>query len=115
MATAKSTLSIPQVVAGFGVTGLTLLNWRKGTPTKAPLPHKSKTSPGGRVSILFEADRVASWAKKHNLPFDMDKAVATSQSAADAQTVAKKAPEKKAAAKKADGKKSPKRSKALES
>lgn len=78
---AKANLSIAQVTAGFGITGLTLLNWRKGTATKEKLPHLAKTTPGGRVSIAFEEAKVRAWAKKHGLEFKLAEAGAAAESA----------------------------------
>lgn len=46
----------------FGVTPMTIFNWRKGTPTREPLPCEVK----GR-SVLYPVARVKAWAKRHGI------------------------------------------------
>ena len=61
MSTTK-TLTTPQLMQAFGVSHVTLLNWRKGTPTKAPLPTVE-----GVQGVQFSPSAVKDWAKTHGL------------------------------------------------
>ena len=56
-------LSNRHLERAFGVTTMTLYLWRKGTPTKAPLPVVSGTD--RRVS--YKPRDVEIWARKNNV------------------------------------------------
>lgn len=58
-------LSTKDLMQGFNVSHMSILMWRKGTPTKDPLPHTKDDN--GRVS--FTLSQVKPWAKKHGLTF----------------------------------------------
>lgn len=61
MATMKpKTLTNQNLITLFGVTGMTIYNWRRGTPTKAPLP-----CPATPVEAR-------AWAKRHGVPMTCD-------------------------------------------
>lgn len=64
-------LRTADLIKAFGVTGLTLLNWRGGTATKDPLPVNIKTTEGGRNSVSYDEAKVRAWAKKHGLEFKL--------------------------------------------
>lgn len=89
----------------FGVGHMTIYNWRLGTATKKPLPHKKDAQ--GHVS--FPADKVAAWAKKHDLEFKIPAKAGERQKPGPAPT--KKAA-KKAAVSAKPARKSPGRKKA---
>ena len=88
-------LTTKDLQAGFSVGHMTIFNWRKGSPTKAPLP--SNTDSAGRVT--FKAAEVKSWAKKHGLEF-----TAPAEAAPEGKPgpKAKVVPTKKAKARKID-------------
>lgn len=66
-------LSINDLARGFKVSTVSLHLWRKGTPTKAPLPHEVVTI-GGQRRVAFNVAATKAWAKKHGLDFDVDAA-----------------------------------------
>jgi predicted DNA-binding transcriptional regulator AlpA len=84
---AKKTLTTKQLMAGFGVSDMTVFTWRKGTATKEPIPH----TVDGR-SVTFPVSEVKAWAKKHGVPFDLVKA----EGSPDAEKPGPKAAAKKA-------------------
>lgn len=67
----QQALRTNDLISAFGVTGLTLLSWRKGTPTKEKLPVDVQTTPGGRNTVSYNEAKVRAWAKKHNLEFKL--------------------------------------------
>lgn len=94
---AKALLTRTAVIAAFGVTGLTILNWRKGTATRDPLPAEVTTSDGGRPTVMFVEADVTKWAKKYGLPFNLKAPVAAATQSTKEAAVAKKVvPAKKA-------------------
>lgn len=64
-------LRTADLIQGFGVTNLTLLTWRKGTPTKEPLPVQVDSTAGGRNTVSYNEAKVRAWAKKHGLEFNL--------------------------------------------
>lgn len=61
---AKATrLTTKDLLAAFGVTPMTIANWRKGTPTRTPLPSEKQ----GR-SVNYRRDRIERWADKNGVP-----------------------------------------------
>lgn len=62
---AKKMLSTKDLMKAFGVGHMTIYNWRNGTPTKDPLPHKKDDT--GHVT--FVESEVKAWAKKYALSF----------------------------------------------
>lgn len=56
-------LTTKDLTRAFGVTGMTITNWRKGTPTRKPLPFRTK----GRA-VQYDAAKVARWASQHEMP-----------------------------------------------
>lgn len=64
MATA-ATLTVKQAIAGFGVSDMTLYAWRKGIPSRDPLPHVVE----GR-KVIMKLSEVKAWAKKYGLTFN---------------------------------------------
>ena len=61
MSTTK-TLNTTQMMQAFSVSHVTLLNWRKGTPTKTKLPTLD-----GVKGVQFSPSAVKEWAKAHGL------------------------------------------------
>lgn len=59
----KAILTTKDLVAAFGVTSMTISNWRKGSPTKTALPTKQR----GRF-VCFEPERVQRWANSNSVP-----------------------------------------------
>ena len=68
-------LSINDLARGFNVSTVSLHLWRKGTPTKEPLPHEVVTI-GGQRRVAFGVAATKAWAKKHGLEFNLDAAKA---------------------------------------
>ena len=64
------TFTTKQLQAGFNCGHMTIYNWRQGTATKSPLP--CEVNYQGRVR--FPAAQVISWAKKHEVAFDVKQA-----------------------------------------
>lgn len=62
-----SQLSSVQVCAVFGISNMTLWNWRKGTKTMAPLPEAKPRSGTQKPLLRFNVASVLAWAKKHNV------------------------------------------------
>lgn len=60
-------LTTPQVCAMFGVTSLTILNWRKGTPTRKPLPTAKPSKHEPPNAVRFDQSKVEAWAKRHDI------------------------------------------------
>lgn len=56
-------LTTADLQKAFGVTGMTVHNWRKGTPQRPALPAESD---GRRV--VFSAEAVRRWAVKAGVP-----------------------------------------------
>lgn len=80
----------------FDVTAMSLYLWKKGTPTKAPLPHIKK----GR-EVRYPVAKVMSWARRHEVTLVVhpDDLPMPGQQPAQATTSAKKpGPKPKAAA-----------------
>jgi hypothetical protein len=70
-----ATLSIQQAVRGFGCSTQALLNWRRGTGTKKPLPvHTTQRGEKGH-GVFLKPHEVQAWAKKHGKTFDLDAAL----------------------------------------
>lgn len=70
-----ATLSIQQAVRGFGCSTQALLNWRRGTGTKKPLPvHTTQRGEKGH-GVFLKPHEVQAWAKKHGKTFDLDAAM----------------------------------------
>ena len=74
---AKKLFTTRQVAAGFGVTPVTLHNWRTGTPTRAKMPSVHD----GRA-VRFELQAMKDYAAAHHLTFDVKAADAVSGDAA---------------------------------
>lgn len=102
----KVTLTIPQVASMFGVTPVTIFNWRKGTRTLSPMPTVAPKSDDKRQAVGFALKDLKTWAKKHGLIFKELEASPLTQPASKAgpkprakaevpvKTVAKKAGKK---------------------
>lgn len=63
----QSRLTTPQVCAMFNVTHLTVLNWRKGTATKKPLPTLKPTRDEAPNAIRFDYEKTLAWASKNGV------------------------------------------------
>lgn len=59
---AAQTLTTEDLMRSFGVTHMTVFNWRQGSPTRAPLPFEQN----GRA-VSFRPSKVEAWARKHGL------------------------------------------------
>jgi hypothetical protein len=66
---ASNQLTINQVAAAFGVSTMTLYLWRRGTPTKEPLPC-TEVEGKGAVRVGFRLPAIRAWAKRHRLALD---------------------------------------------
>lgn len=71
MATAKS-LTIKQALVAFGVAHMTLHNWRKGSPTKEPLPFEVDNPEAVKPRVSFKLSTTKAWARKHKIEFAFD-------------------------------------------
>jgi len=60
-------LTTPQVCAMLGVTHLTILNWRKGTSTKKPLPVLKPAKDEAPNAVRFDREKVLAWAVKNGV------------------------------------------------
>lgn len=89
---AKVMFNTKQVMAGFGVSDMTIFDWRRKGLGDEPLPC---TIEGNRVSFA-ESDMKA-WGKRHGRPFDSVAAAKVAGAAKPGPKVAAKAPAKKAA------------------
>lgn len=64
-----ASLTTRQVIAGFGVSDMSIWTWRKGNSVRDPLPIVKD----GR-SVRFPVDGVLAYSKKYRLPFSMSAA-----------------------------------------
>lgn len=60
---ASQKLTTKDLTDVFGVTPMTIFNWRRGTPTREPLPAENE---GRRV--FYRPARLKAWAKRHGIP-----------------------------------------------
>ena len=60
-------LNSNQVAAMFGVSNMSVFNWRKGTKAMTPLPTAATKSTLSRPKVLFNLSAVLTWAKKHGV------------------------------------------------
>lgn len=65
--TAPIKLTTAQAMRVLGVSDMTLWLWRKGTPTKTPLPFHDDNEGGGRPMIHYRASEITAWAKKNGV------------------------------------------------
>lgn len=56
----SKTLNTSDIQRAFGVTGMTVYNWRKGSPQRPPMP----TAGGPGVGVIFKPAAVKAWSKK---------------------------------------------------
>lgn len=63
------TLNTKQAMAAFGVSHVTLFNWRRGTATRDPLPCVQDPEAWGRATIAFKPVDLKRWAKRYGLEF----------------------------------------------
>jgi hypothetical protein len=72
-ATTMATTKLPQLTSGqvcqvFGVSSMTLWNWRQGTKSLAPLPVATpKKATEGRQVLRYNPVGLLAWAKKHGV------------------------------------------------
>lgn len=66
MTTAK-TLNTQNLIKLFDVSGMTIHTWRKGTPTRTPLPSLKEGN-----AVRFVVAEVKAWAKKHGIYMTTD-------------------------------------------
>jgi predicted DNA-binding transcriptional regulator AlpA len=65
-----STLNTQQLMQIFGVSHMTVYQWRQGTATKKKLPATvGKPTPR---SVAFDPVKVETWASKHDVPLLYD-------------------------------------------
>jgi hypothetical protein len=74
--TKQNFLSTKQLCAGFGVSAVTISNWRKGTPGKTALPVAEHPGYG----VRFDPAVIKAWAKEHGLKFSVAAAQAVGAS-----------------------------------
>lgn len=60
--TAQVRLTTKDLTRAFGVTPMTITNWRKGTPTRTALPAIIK----GR-NVVYSAAQVEKWAQRNEV------------------------------------------------
>lgn len=60
-------LTVPEVCSMFGVTQLTLLNWRKGTKRRPPLPTLKPLKSEPPNAVRFSQSQALQWAKKNGV------------------------------------------------
>lgn len=65
MATPKKLLKTRDLEAVFGVTSMTVHNWRKGSVTREPLPVDEKSLENG--DVRFHPTITARWAKRNDV------------------------------------------------
>lgn len=74
-------LTIKQACEAFGVTSMTLFMWRKGTPTRTPLPVEIDNKHAIKPRVFVPVASAKAWARNHGLIFDpsgvMNRGVAT--------------------------------------
>ncbi len=65
----QARISNAQFQTMFGITHMTAYLWRKGTPTRSPVPvEKPRAKLGERPNgVLFDPERVMAWAQKHGI------------------------------------------------
>lgn len=63
----QTRITTPQVCAMFDVSHLTVLNWRKGTATKKPLPVLKPAKDEAPNAVRFDRDKVLAWAEKNGV------------------------------------------------
>lgn len=59
------------VMSLFGVSHMTVYQWRKGTARKTPLPAIEKRV-GARLTVEFTEKTLRKWARENNVPFTID-------------------------------------------
>lgn len=65
-----TTLTTPQVMQIFGVSHVTVYQWRQGSGSKKALPCKTgKPTPR---SVAFDPVKIETWANAHNIPMLYD-------------------------------------------
>ncbi len=67
--TADIQLTTRDLKVGFGVGHMAIYNYRKGTPTKKPLPFKKDD----KGHVTFPSSKVIAWAEKHGVAFKLPK------------------------------------------
>lgn len=68
MATQPTQLTGPQVCRLFGISNMTLWNWRQGTTRMTPLPTATpRKATEGKNHLRFNVKGVLAWAKKHHI------------------------------------------------
>lgn len=63
-------LTIKQAAEAFGVTVMTIFMWRKGTPTRTPLPVEIDNPDAIKPRVFVPVTSARKWAANHNLVFD---------------------------------------------
>lgn len=68
-------LNTKQVMAVFGVSDMTVFNWRHGTASKKPLPTVLKPvgASGVRQLVGFKPSAIKRWAAQHAVHLDEKK------------------------------------------
>lgn len=59
-------LSIKDLMKMFGVTLMTITNWRKGSTRITPLPTETRAR-GSRNQVYFTKEKVLAWAKENEI------------------------------------------------
>lgn len=60
-------LTGPQVCRMFGITNMTLWNWRQGTKSVTPLPTLKPKKVSERPRVFYGASATLAWAKRNNI------------------------------------------------
>lgn len=76
-------LTTKQVCEMLGVTPMTVWQYRRGTPTKSPLPYNLD----GR-NVIFDSKQTADWAKQNSVPIVVSAGKLTKSEGATARKTA---------------------------
>lgn len=93
---ATKAMTIRQALRAFGVSPPCLHSWRRGTPTKQPLPVIVKE---GSRNVLIGVTAARQWAKRHGVEFAVDPDVAMTSEQATLKSGPRASKEKPAAKK----------------
>lgn len=65
--TTLTKINTPQAAAVFGVTTMTLANWRKGSPQRTKLPTTTPPAGSNPNSVWYKVSDLKAWSKKNGI------------------------------------------------